>query len=62
LQAQQQKAEQRWLITLRTDNIFATDAKDNLTTTKLANLNTDVMKAETERMFKQVALRGSQAR
>ncbi len=53
LQAQQQKAEQALADYTRNNNIFATDAKDNLITTKLGNLNTDVMKAETERMFKQ---------
>jgi capsular exopolysaccharide synthesis family protein len=53
LQAQQQKAEQALADYTRNNNIFATDAKDNLTTTKLANLNTEVMKAETERMLKQ---------
>jgi succinoglycan biosynthesis transport protein ExoP len=53
LQAQQQKAEQALADYTRNNNIFATDAKDDLTTTKLANLNTDVMKAETERMLKQ---------
>ncbi len=53
LQAQQQKAEQALADYTRNNNIFATDAKDNLTTTKLANLNTELMKAETERMLKQ---------
>lgn len=53
LQAQQQKAEQELADYTRNNNIFATDAKDNLTTTKLASLNNEMMKTETERMLKQ---------
>jgi polysaccharide biosynthesis transport protein len=53
LQAQQQKAQQELADYTRNNNIFAADAKDDLTATKLGSLNTEAMKAETERMLKE---------
>lgn len=53
LQAQVQRAEQALADYTRTNNIFATDAKEDLTTTKLAELHGQVMKAETDRLLKQ---------
>jgi polysaccharide biosynthesis transport protein len=53
LQAQQQKAEQALADYTRNNNIFATEGKDDLTTTKLAELHGQAMKAETERSLKQ---------
>ncbi len=53
LQAQQQKAEQALADYTRNNNIFVTDGKDDLTTTKLGGLHSQAMKAETERLLKQ---------
>ena len=53
LQAQVQKAEEALAAYTRNNNIFATDAKEDLTTTKLAELHGKVMEAETGRILKQ---------
>lgn len=53
LQAQQQKAEQALADYTRNNNIFASEGKDDLTTTKLGELHGQAMKAETERLLKQ---------
>jgi succinoglycan biosynthesis transport protein ExoP len=53
LQAQVQKAEEALADYTRNNNIFSTDAKEDLTTTKLAELHGKVMEAETGRILKQ---------
>jgi polysaccharide biosynthesis transport protein len=53
LQAKQQEAEQALADYTRNNNIFASEGKDDLTTTKLAELHGQAMKAETERSLKQ---------
>ena len=54
LQAQMQKAEQALADYTRQNNIYSlADGKDNLTTTKLAELHGQAMKAETDRTLKQ---------
>jgi polysaccharide biosynthesis transport protein len=53
LQAQMQKAEEALADYTRNNNIFSTDAKEDLTTTKLAELHGKVMEAETGRILKQ---------
>ncbi|MBI1761175.1 MAG: polysaccharide biosynthesis tyrosine autokinase [Acidobacteria bacterium] len=54
LQAQQQKAEQALQDYTRNNNMYSTaEGKDDLTTTKLAELHGQEMKAETDRLLKQ---------
>jgi polysaccharide biosynthesis transport protein len=53
LKAQVQKAEQTLADYTKTHEIFATEGKETLTTDKLSELHSQVMKAETDRMLKQ---------
>ncbi len=53
LQAQQQKAEQALADYTRNNGIFASEGKDDLTTTKLGELHGQAMKAETDQLLKQ---------
>ena len=53
LKAQMQKAEQALTDYTRANGIFATEGKENLTTEKLSEMHSQVMKAETDRILKQ---------
>lgn len=53
LEAQMQRAEQALANYTRTHNIFASEGKEDLTTTKLAHLHDQLMRAETDRLLKQ---------
>jgi succinoglycan biosynthesis transport protein ExoP len=53
LEAQMQKAEQALANYTRANGIFATEGKEDLTSTKLAHLHDQAMRAETDRLIKQ---------
>lgn len=53
LKAQVQKAEQSLADYTRQNGIFTTEGKESLTSEKLSELHTQVMKAETDRLLKQ---------
>jgi polysaccharide biosynthesis transport protein len=53
LRAQVQKAEQKLADYTRANGIYATEGKENLTTEKLSEMSSQVMKAETDRVLKQ---------
>ena len=53
LEAQMQQADQELADYTRQNNIFSQDAKNDLSSTKLANLHGELMKAETDRLLKQ---------
>lgn len=53
LETQMQKAEQELANYTRANGIFSTEGKEDLTTTKLAHLYDQTMRAETDRLIKQ---------
>ncbi|MEO6726873.1 MAG: polysaccharide biosynthesis tyrosine autokinase [Blastocatellia bacterium] len=53
LESQMQKAEQELANYTRANGIFSTEGKEDLTTTKLAHLYDQTMRAETDRLIKQ---------
>lgn len=53
LEAQMQKADQALADYTRKNGIFSLEGKEDLTTSKLAGLNEQVMRAETDRLIKQ---------
>jgi len=53
LESQMQKAEQALADYTRNNGIFSADGKEDLTTTKLAHLYDQTMRAETDRLIKQ---------
>lgn len=53
LEAQMQKAEQALADYTRANGIFSTEGKEDLTSTKLASLYDQTMRAETDRLIKQ---------